>query len=129
MIPRTDFHHALLGEIRQCICLFCGFVFTSQMAILFSINIYFDFKTRLLQFSAGLKKYIFAQEGFFLAYKVYSTISMNMTSFLDCKYKHMMTKSSCTVCLPIEYHGFKSRVLRFLVLSQFFRDGMGPFKA
>ena len=36
MIPRTDFNckphglHILLGEIRQCICLFCGFVFTSQ---------------------------------------------------------------------------------------------------
>ena len=31
MIHRTDFHW-------QCICLFCGFMFTGQMALLFNIN-------------------------------------------------------------------------------------------
>ena len=45
MIPRTYFHcithglHILLSEIWQCICLFCGFVLTNHMAILFNINI------------------------------------------------------------------------------------------
>ena len=47
MIPRTDFHcmtmqhglHVLLSEIQQCICLFCGLVFTSQMALLFNIHL------------------------------------------------------------------------------------------
>ena len=39
------------------------------------------------------------------------------TSFFDCKHKHVMKSGappdkseSCTVCLPIEYLGFKSRI-------------------
>ena len=40
MIPSTDFHGLLVlqGEIQQYICLFCGFVFTSQVALLFNLN-------------------------------------------------------------------------------------------
>ena len=34
VIPKTDFHCKLAMH-----CLFCGFVFTSQMALLFNINI------------------------------------------------------------------------------------------
>ena len=46
MIPRTDLHcvkpqelHIILCEIQQCISVFFYFVFTSQMALLFNINI------------------------------------------------------------------------------------------
>ena len=44
MIPRSDFNCkstsvALLGEIRQCICVFCYSVFASQMALSFNMNI------------------------------------------------------------------------------------------
>ena len=45
VIPGTDFHcdlnglHVLLGEIQQCICVFCDSVFTSQMALSFNMNI------------------------------------------------------------------------------------------
>ena len=67
---------------------------------------------------------------------------MNRTYLFDCKHKHMMKSGappdksppvSCTVWLPIEFHGFTSRINYkgyhswFLVLSQFFGDGMGPF--
>ena len=39
MIPRTDFHctttrvTCFLGEIQQCICVFCNSVFASQMVL------------------------------------------------------------------------------------------------
>ena len=58
-------------------------------------------------------------------YKVYSTISMNRTSFLDCKHKHMMKggappdKVGVLYCqLPIEFHGFTS-IIDFEGLSLF----------
>ena len=77
-------------------------------------------------------------------YKVYSVISINRTqsSFLDCKYKHMMKSGAPPYkvrvlhrLLPIAFHGFISRT-DFKGLSLFgslsylniFRDGMGPFK-
>ena len=39
----------------------------------------------------------------------------------------MTNSESCNIWLPIEFHGFTSRI-NSKVLSQFFRDGMGPFK-
>ena len=68
---------------------------------------------------------------------------MNDTS-LDCTHKHKIRKMELhqqiwcpvpSVSLHIEFHGFDSRIdsfrvitLWFLVLTQFFRDSMGPFK-
>ena len=65
------------------------------------------------------------------------------TSFLDCKHKHMMKSGAPPDKFRVLYRmvtyripWFTSRInskgpvitLWFLVLSQFFRDGMGPFK-
>ena len=68
MIPRTDFHcittwlHILLGEIWQCICLFCGFLFSSQM---FSNRVHIDCKTKLCFIIPGrYEEYIFTHESF-----------------------------------------------------------------
>ena len=68
---RTHFHCittcvAFLGEIRQSICLFCGFVFSSQMALLSNINFYFDCKTRLCLIVPDRQEKIFAEESFYL---------------------------------------------------------------
>ena len=63
------------------------------------------------------------------------------TSFVYCKHKHMMKSGAppdkfgvLYLCLPIEFHGFTSRInslrvitLWFLILSHFFIEGMGPF--
>ena len=63
---------------------------------------------------AGKRKYIFAQESFYLQC-ILDDISEQDTSFLDCQHKHMMKcgappeLQSCTVWLPIEFHGFTSR--------------------
>ena len=96
MIHRTHFHcithglHALLGEIWLCICLFCGFVFTGQMAPLFNINFYLIARSDCaLQFLACMRKYIFAHESFYLQ-GILNDISEQGTSILDCKPKHMM---------------------------------------
>ena len=68
MIHRTDFHYittwvaAFLGEIWQCVCLFCSFFFTGQMALLFNINFYFD----CLIVPGRHEKIYFAQESFYL---------------------------------------------------------------
>ena len=61
-----------------------------------------------------MRKYISAQESFYLQ-GILSDINKQDTSFLDCKHKHMMKcgappDKSCTVCLPIEFHGFTSRI-------------------
>ena len=91
-----------------------------------------------LSFLAGKKKYIFAQESFYLQ-GILDDINEQDTSFLDCKHKHMMKSGAPpdkfivlygTVWLPIEFHGFTSRInfkgyhSLFLVLSQFFIDGI-----
>ena len=96
MIHRTDFHcittwvaRSSLSEIWQCICLFCGFVFTGPMAPLFNINFYFDCKIRLCLIVPGKRKYIFAQESFYLQ-GIFNDINEQDTSFLDCKHKRMM---------------------------------------
>ena len=61
---------------------------------------------------------------------------MNRTHFFDCTHKHMMKSGAppdkfgvLYLCLPIEFHGFTSRInslrvitLWFLVLSQFFLE-------
>ena len=47
-------------------------------------------KIRLcLKFLAGVKKYIFAHESFYIQ-GILNNIHEQDTSFLDCKYKHMM---------------------------------------
>ena len=53
----------------------------------------------------------------FYLHGILNNINEQDTSFLDCKHKHMMkcgpppeNLESCTVCLPIESHGFKSRI-------------------
>ena len=92
MIHRTDIHcittwvaHSF-GEIWQCICLFCGFKFTGKMALLSSINFYFDSKIRLclIALMAGMRKFIFAQESFYLQ-GILNDINEQDTPFLDYK--------------------------------------------
>ena len=67
---------------------------------------------------------------------------MNRTSFLDCKHKHMMKSGAPPDRFIVLYRMVTYRIpwfaqaelilrlmtLWFLVLSQFFRDDMGPFK-
>ena len=68
-----------------------------------------------LQFLASKRKYIFAQECFYLQGILDEFINEQGTFFLDCKHKHLMKSEappdkSCTVWLPIEFHGFTSRI-------------------
>ena len=87
------------------------------MALLSNINFYFDCKTRLCLIVPGSQgKYIFAHESFYLQGILDDTNEQD-TSFVDCKHKHMMKSGAppdkfrvCTVCLPIEFHGFTSRI-------------------
>ena len=135
MIPRTDFHCITTwvagssGEIRQCICLFCGFVFTSQIALLFNINIYFDCKTKLCLTVPDRheKIYIYLHKKGIL-----NDINKQDSSFLYCKHKHMMKSGAPPDKVP--FHMFTYRIpmasqaelilrvitLWCLVLSQFF---------
>ena len=91
--------------------------FTSQMALLSNINFSFDCKIRLCLIVPGRQKKIhFAQENFYLQ-GILDDINEQHTSFLDCKHKHMMkvelhltNSESCTVWLPMEFHGFTSRI-------------------
>ena len=69
---------------------------------------------------------------------ILNEINEQDTSFLDCKYKHMIKSGApldkVGALLPIEFPGFTSRI-DFKGLSlfgcwsylNFFRDGMGPF--
>ena len=128
MKPRTDFHSTTtrvacsLGEIQQCICIFCDSVFTSQIALSFSVNYYlnrayFDCKTKLCLIGHGRQgKYIFPKESFFLQ-GILNDINEQDTPFLVCKHKHMMKsgappdKVRVLYCLlPMEFHGFTSRI-------------------
>ena len=61
-----------------------------------------------------MRKYIFAQDSFYLQC-ILDDINEQDTSFLDCKHKHMMKSGAPpdkfeSVCLPIEFHGFTSRI-------------------
>ena len=93
------------------------FRFTSQMALLSNINFYFDCKTRLcLIVLTGKRKYIFAQESFYLQ-GILDDINEQDTSFLDCKHKHMMKsgappdKFGVLYCMvTYRFHGFTSRI-------------------
>ena len=97
------------------------FRFTSQMALLFNINIqteyYFDCKTKLCLIVPGRHgKYILTQESFYLK-GMLNNINAQDTSFLDCKYKHMMKSGAppdkvgvLHRLLPIEFHGFTNRI-------------------
>ena len=96
MIPRTHFHCITTwvarssGRNSDMHWLILWFWFTSQMALLSSINFYFDCKTRLCLIVTGSKgKYIFPQESFYLQ-GLLDDINEQDTSFLDCKHKHMM---------------------------------------
>ena len=130
--------HTLLGEIRQSIYLFCGFVFTSQMALLFNINLYFDCKIRVCLIVPGrYEKFISAQEGFYLQ-DILNDINQQGTSFLDCKHKYMMKCRAPTDKFKVLYYMFTYRILWFhkqnyhclvpVLISIFFRNGMGPFQ-
>ena len=75
---------------------------------------YFDFKTKIFPGSQG--KYIFTQESFYLR-DILNDINEQVTSFLDCKHKHMVKSGAPpdTVgvlhrLLPIEFLGFTNRV-------------------
>ena len=84
-----------------------------------------------------MRKYIFAQKSFYLQ-GILVNINEQDTSFLDCKHKHMMkseappdnflyrmfTKNSMVSQAEII---IRVTTLWFLVLSQFSRDGIGPF--
>ena len=87
-----------------------------------------------------MRKCIFARDSFHLP-GILNDINNQDTSFLDCKHRHMMKcgappdiyRSPCTVCLPIKFHGFTSRISSkgyhyFIPGLNFFRDGMGPLK-
>ena len=88
-----------------------------------------------------MRKYIFAEESFYLQ-GVLNNIIEQDTYFLDCKHKRMMksgappdNSKSCTICLPIKFQGFTSRInskdYHSLVpdlISISFGEGMGPFK-
>ena len=83
-----------------------------------------------------MRKYILAQESFYL-----QGINEQDRAFLDCKHKHMMKSGAPPDKVGVLYHMFTYRIpwfsqaelilrvitLWFLVLSQFFRDSIGPF--
>ena len=79
------------------------------------MNFYFDCKIRLCLIAPGRhEKFISAQESFYLQ-GILNDINEQDISFLECKDKHRMkygapADKSCTVCLPIEFHDFTSRI-------------------
>ena len=86
--------------------------------------------------------YISAEESFYLQ-GILNDINVQDTSFLDCIHKHMMKcgappdKFGVHVLYVYLYNSMVSQaelILRvitlwFLVLSNFFRDSMGPFNS
>ena len=104
------------------------------MTLIFNIN--FARPNCAFWFLAGMKNIMFLHKKVSI-YKVYSTISMNRTSFLHCKHKLMMKSGAppdkvgvLYRLLPIEFHGFRNIILiskgyHSLVpgLISFFRDG------
>ena len=79
-------------------------------------SIYFDCKTKLCLIVPGrYGKYIFTQVSIFKVLD--TTLSMNRTSFLDGKHKHMMKSGAppdkvgvLYRLLPIDLHSFTSRI-------------------
>ena len=109
----------LLGKIRQSICLFCGFVSTSQMTLLFNINFYFDCKIRLCLLAPSRhEKIIFAQESFYLQ-GILNEMNEQDTSFLDCKHKHMMKCGAPPDKFGVLYRMFIYRIPWFHQQNEF----------
>ena len=54
---------------------------------------------------AGIKKYISAQESFYLQ-GIFNSINEQDTSFLDCKHKHMMKSGAPPDKFGVLYHMF-----------------------
>ena len=87
------------------------------MALLFSINFYFDCKTKLCFIVPGRHgKHIFIQESIYLQ-GILNDINEQDTSFLDCKHKHMMKSGAPPDKVGvlyrmshIELYGFTSRI-------------------
>ena len=83
-------------------------------SILISKQSIFDCKIKLCLGRQG--KYSFPQESFFLQ-GIFNETTEQDTSLLDCKYKHMMKSGAppdkvggLHHLLPIEFHGFTSRI-------------------
>ena len=96
MIPKTHFHCITTwvarssGRNSPMHLLILWFRLTSQMALLFNINFYFGCKTRLCLTVPGRhEKIYFCKKSFYLQ-GIFDDINEQDTSFLDCKYKHMM---------------------------------------
>ena len=80
------------------------------MALLSNINFYFDCKPDCaLQFLAGKRKYIFAQESFYLQ-GILDDINEQDTSFFDCKHKHMMKSGAPPDKFGVLYRMFTYRI-------------------
>ena len=77
------------------------------MALLSNINFYFDCKTRLCL--AGNRKYIFAQESFYLQGILDDTNEQD-TSFVYCKHKHMMKSRAPPDKFGVLYRMFTYRI-------------------
>ena len=109
------------------------------MALLSNINFYFHCKTRLCLIIPGRQekiRFCFYLEG------ILNDINEQDTSFVDCKYKHMMQSGAPPDKFGVMYLMFNYRIPwfhkqnYFYGLSlfgswsylKFFRDGMGPFK-
>ena len=147
MIPRTDFHCITTlvtcssGRNSAMHLLILWFRVYFPDGLLFNINFYFyfDCKIRLCLINPGRHEKIhFCTRTFYLQ-GILNDINEQDTYFLDCKHKHMMkcgapgpNSESCTVCLHVEFHGFKSRInskgYHSLVpgLISIFGDDMGP---
>ena len=88
------------------------------MALLSNINFYFDCKTRLYLIVPGRhEKIYFCTRKFLYLQGILDDINEQDTSFLDCKHKYMMKSGAPpdkfgirTIWLPIEFHGFTSRI-------------------
>ena len=83
----------LLGEMQQCICVFCDSYFLARYGTLIQYKylntVYFDYKTKLNLIVSGRQgKYIFVQKGFYLP-SILNNINEQDKSFLDCKHRHM----------------------------------------
>ena len=83
------------------------------MALLFSINIYFDCKTRLCLIVPGRQEKIyFAQERFYLQ-GILKEINEQDTSFLECEQKHrwhMMKRGAPSDKVKVLYHMVTYRI-------------------
>ena len=87
------------------------------MVLLFNINFYFDCDTRLCLIVPGRqekiflhkKVSIFAQESFYLQ-GILDDINEQVTSFLDCKDKHMMKSGAPPDKFGVLYHMVTYRI-------------------